>query len=204
MTCDLIQTISIAVGAIGTIAVAALAIWGSWIRYYFMRPKLVFSLPDSKGDLNKRNDNKMVRYYHVKLSNKRSWSPAERVRVMLTSISRVGADHKTYYRVPLMVPMQLTWSFSMINELLPNIGPERYADIGYLVENDAAFLISLYVTPGNFEGYVRANDSICIELIAMADNLPVSAPYRLEISWDGQWSTDNDKMQSHLVIKEIN
>jgi hypothetical protein len=47
-----IDTLALWFTAVGTVAVAILAIWGDWFRNRFAGPKLELSLRPSLGDLN--------------------------------------------------------------------------------------------------------------------------------------------------------
>jgi hypothetical protein len=60
----------------------------------------------------------------------------------------------------------------------------------------------LYFTPNSFEKYVRVNQKIQVELIAVAEN-GKSNQIRVEIAWDGNWSDDTIEMSRNLVVKQI-
>jgi len=58
--------------AIGTVAVAILAIWGEKIRDWMATcPRLEFKLHNSRGDLTARQNSLRTIYYHIKIENKR-------------------------------------------------------------------------------------------------------------------------------------
>jgi hypothetical protein len=42
-----------------------------------------------------------------------------------------------------------------------------------------------------------------LRIIATADNYIAKESYDLEITWDGEWSSDLREMQKHLIIKSI-
>ena len=101
------------------------------------------------------------------------------------------------------MPMQLYWSFMRYHELLPAVGPDRYVDIGYLAEGRDHFHISLLDIPGNFKGFVGANETLRYKIVATADNLAKTEPLYLEVSWDGEFHFDKEEMPKHLVIKKV-
>lgn len=188
--------------AIGTVAVAILAIWGEKIRDWMAGPRLEFKLHNARGDITTRQDGLRTIYYHVKIENKRQWSPARRVRILCTAISKKAPDG-SFVQEPLIIPVQLTWAFPSFHELLPNIATDDICDLGFLDENSRQFRLSLYIYPNNFRGFISANEAMRVSLIASADNFTSKSPYVLEISWDGNWNSNLEEMQKHLVIKEF-
>lgn len=192
--------------AVGTVAVAILAIWGEKIRDWMAGPRLEFKLHNARGDLTTRQDGQRTIYYHVKIENKRRWSIARRVRILCTTISK-KAPGGSFVQESLIAPVQLTWVFSSFHELLPNVATDDICDLGFLNENSNQFRnqfrLSLYMYPNNFRGFISANEAMRVSLIASADNFTSKSPYVLEISWDGNWSSNLDEMRKHLVIKEV-
>lgn len=188
--------------AIGTVAVAIFAIYGGTIRSWIAGPKLKFTLHNARGDLTTRANRRRTIYYHIKIENERQWAPARRVRVLCTAISKRASDGP-FVQEPLIIPVQLTWAFPAFHELLPNVSTEDICDLGYLDEASARFVLSLYVYPNNFRGFISSNETMHIGLIASADNFTSKSPYILEISWDGNWSPNLDEMRQHLVIREV-
>jgi hypothetical protein len=186
--------------AVGTVAVAVLAIWGDWVRDRFAGPKLVLSLRNSRGDVNTRNDGKSTIYYHLDVTNARAWSPAKEVRVLVTAIAKRRPDD-SYFPEPIVAPLQLTWAFPTFHVLFPTIGPPDTCDFGFLLEG-GKFSLSTYVTPNNFSGYVAKGEAIRVQVMASAHN-GQSKPITIEVSWDGFWSTNLDEIQRHLVLKQL-
>jgi hypothetical protein len=130
--------------AIGTVAVAILAIWGEKIRDWMAGPRLEFKLHNARGDLTTRQNSQRTIYYHVKIENKCQWSPARRVRILCTAISKKAPDG-SFIQEPLIIPVQLTWAFPSFHELLPNIVTDDICDLGSLDENSNQFRLSLYI-----------------------------------------------------------
>jgi hypothetical protein len=202
MECSTINLIIQGFIAIGTIAIAILAIWGEKIRNYFASPRLEFSLYNARGDLTTWQNGKKVIYYHLKIKNKRQWAPARRVRILCTAISKRAPDG-SFLPERLIIPVQLKWPFPDRSDSLKNIIKEEICDIGFLEEHAKEFKLALYIYPNNFQGTISANEAMRIDLIASAENFESKSPYSLEIVWDGKWSPDINEMQRHLVIKEF-
>lgn len=186
--------------AIGTVAVAIMAIWGDKIRDFIAGPYLVVEPRNFRGELTKYNDGRPAIFYHLSVKNKRHWSPARNVRVLLIGILKKKADG-SFYRVNTFVPQQLTWSPSESHQLFPTICKEDIVDFGRVVPGD--FRICIYTTPNNFEGYIETNSTIRVELAIVADNFYSRKHDIFEISWDGTWTEDLEEMATHLVIKQI-
>jgi hypothetical protein len=202
MEVPVINAIAQVFAAIGTVAVAILAIWGDKIRAAIAGPKLQLQLRDTRGNLTTRADQKKTIYYHVKVTNKRTWSPARYVRVLVTGLEKKRPDG-TYFPESLVAPLQLTWAYPQFHELLPTITTNDICDLGFLGEDAQRFNLSTYVIPNNFRGYAAPGESLRVQIIASAHNFESKSPLILEISWDGAWSSDMDEMQRHLVIKEV-
>jgi len=195
--------------AIGTVAVAIAAIWGDWIRSKIASPRLELSLV-SRSDQTKTGAGLLRIYHHIHVRNTRQWSPAKNVRIVVQSLMRKGADG-TFFPEYLILPLQLCWVFPNSHELLPTIGPEDRCDLGWLEQTPPPsagpktieqFKLSTYITPNNFRGFVRANESIRVIVIALSENAE-SKPLLVEISWDGVWSPDREEMERHLVVKQV-
>jgi hypothetical protein len=197
----MIDNIAAVFTAIGTVAVAVLAIWGSWVRDRVAGPKLRVSLLNSHGNLTVQNDGKRAIYYHLSVVNERRWSTAEKVRVLVTGIAKRRPDG-SFAAESLTAPLQLTWAYSEFHEQFPTIGTPDTCDFGYLLESDGTLKLSTYITPNNFQGFIVKDEAIRVTVIAAAHN-GESKPIVVEVHWDGQWSTDLSEMQRHLVIKQL-
>lgn len=204
MACD--QIIQLFV-ALGTIAVAILAIWGDRIRYTLgLGPKLDLTLIDPESELINISTSvdgatTPARYYHLKVTNKNRWSKATNVRVVITGIAIPAADG-SYISQPLIGPLQLMWRFSNFRPSLYGIvGPDEICDLGYLKKGER-FILTPYIYPNNFPGALEANQKMLIEVKAIADNAE-SQSICIEIFWDGNWSDDTQKMAEHLVLREV-
>ncbi len=183
---------------VGTLLVAAIAIWGNLIRSCWSGPKLKVSLHNPMGELTKLNDGTAVRYYHLRVTNSRKWSPAHNVRVLLTKIFQTAADGRWVDR-SFSGPLQLTWQFPQFHVRFSFIGPDDISDLGRIIKGKQ-FTVTPYVVPNNFHGYVGPNQRVKVEVIAVADN-GQSEPVLIEIAWDGDWTDDSTEMGSHLVVK---
>lgn len=190
--------------ALGTVAVAIIAVWGDWIKSKIASPILELALVN-RSDQTTTTAGLQRIYHHILVRNKRRWSPAKNVRVMIRQVSKKGPDG-SFFAEHLVLPLQLTWAFPATHELLPTIGPEDKCDLGSLEQaapgQSGLFKLSTYIWPNNFHGVVQANETLRVELIAFSQESE-SKPLFVEISWDGKWSSDREEMQRHLVVKEV-
>lgn len=185
-----------------TVILAVIAIWGEAIRRRFLPPKLELREHNFKGDFTAGEGGKRMVYYHLKVVNMKK-PPAHKVRVLCGAMSRRKADGVSFQLEPLVIPMELHWSFFRYQELLPTIGPVRYADIGYLVEGGDQFKLSLVAIPGNFKGFVDRHETLRYKFVATADNQTESDPLYIQVSWDGEFIDDENEMSKHLVISKV-
>ena len=182
-----------------------MAIWGDWIRARFAGPKLILSLREGAfvtPRVDRSSGTKWnALYYHLEVSNERTWSPANGVRVLVIGITRRAPDG-SYIADPIIADFQLTWAYPEFHELFPTIaaGRER-CDLGFLDGPQAnQFKLSTYIQPATLRGYVDRNDSVRVTIVASAHN-GRSKPIVVEISWDGTWR--DSEMDRHLMVNDI-
>jgi hypothetical protein len=187
--------------AVGTIAVAILAIWGDWFRDKFAAPKLELRLRDRRGNLTTSNGRKVL-YYHLVVENNRKWSLAKGVQIMINAIWRKAADG-TFKPEILAAEIPLTWAFPQFSPINPTFRHKKICNLGYLAQDGSHFEPSLYFYPNNFKGFVRAGDSVRLGIGINAENFTSTKSLLVEISWDGKWDTDLNQMERHLVVKEV-
>jgi len=200
--CSAFQLILNIFVAIGTVAVAILAIWGEWFRDKLVAPKLVIQLRDSKGHLTNLQNGQKVIYYHLIVKNKRKWAIARGVQVMLEGVWLKAADG-TFKAESLASELPLAWTWPQFNPLAPNISDQKNCDFGHLSESERVFIPELYIIPNNFRGYVAPNQAVRYSLRVKAENFTSGKTTVFEVSWDGNWSSDMVEMERHLVVKEI-
>lgn len=196
--------------AVGTIAVAVLAIWGDWFRAIFAPAKLAIEPHNLVGDLTTFSDppglvftgSRRVYFYHLKVVNRRPWVNPKNCRVLLKSISKRGPDGE-FHPIPMSVPLQFTWAPAESTPTVVNIGDEAIFDFGRLTEHNPRFVPSLYSFSNNFLGIVGANEAIRYSLQVVSDTYISNIFQVFEVAWDGKWDEHVDKMKMHLVIKEI-
>jgi hypothetical protein len=198
------QAIQIAV-AVGTVAVAILAIWGDQVRHLFgLGPSLHVLLDDPEGEsiaiAEGGGRSTPARYYHVRVKNTHRWSQADNVRVVIVALSRPAADG-TLAPEPLSGPLQLMWRFSAFHPNYSTVGPDDIADLGFM-KKGKAFILTPFVTPANFRGSLAGSERLQVVVQAIADNAE-SKPIAIDVSWDGEWRDDATDMAKHLVVKQV-
>jgi hypothetical protein len=199
---ECLQLIASFLTAIGTIAVAVLAIWGEKVREVLASPKVSFFLRDQAASFTHTGDQKKRAYWHIDVVNHRKWSPVKNIRLLVTGIEKKGADG-AFYHQPLPVPVQLTWSHPQFHELSPTVIARDVCDLGYLEQGADRFVPSLYIMPNNFRGFVIKGEAMRLAITAYADNYASTLPLVLEIAWDGEWGEDVGEMRRHLVVNQV-
>jgi hypothetical protein len=195
-----IEAIATVFAAIGSIAVAIGAIWGDYFRFKWAGPKLALTLDNPRGHFFPR-DGTATLFFHLKIKNRRLWSPARDVRVLVERAARPKADG-TFVLEPLVYPLPLAWTPSELGDFLRTVFDTETCDLGFINKNTIGFMLSMIVTPSNFQPYVAPNEALRLQVVASGQNA-VSKPLFLEIRWDGRWDADKDEMEKHLVVKSI-
>jgi hypothetical protein len=188
--------------AIGTLAVAVIAIWGDWLRSKLLPLKLSIVPHNLRGIVTTFTDGPQVIYYYLKVANQSHWRAAENCRVMLCSIAR-RAPNGEFRDIPMSVPMQYVWSPARLTPPLVNVSKEWYIDFGRLTEGGPHFEPTLYWYPNNFQGYVRKDEAVRYCLQVLADGFVSERYHVFEVAWNGEWDDNLDNMAQNLTIREI-
>lgn len=174
---------SLLIGGLTFIAssvLAVLAIFGDCVRNYFARPSLSVVIRDKNGE---RKDG--IRYYHLTVTNSRSWIPAKNVVVLLEKIERRGSGGSWYVDYATG-PVQLEWQYSTFagyGKAPVEIGRKRICDLGR-VDNSQRFTLAI-VQPGphDFNSTLSRGEEMRVYLIAVADNAE-SKSLAIEMAWN--------------------
>jgi hypothetical protein len=186
--------------AISTL-LAVLAIWGDQIRSRLVGPKLDLILPSEVGDLvTDPSTQKRKLYFHLKVENRRTWSPAEEVRVLLTHIEKQGPG-RSFFAEPMITPLQLRWAYSFSREQFPTIMSSDTCDLGCLDEIEHRFRLTTYIKPEGYPGFVGAEETMRVKLNVYANRLWARKSITIEISWDGKWSAAHDMFKHLSIVK---
>jgi hypothetical protein len=193
------------------VLVATAAIWGDTIRAIFSGPKLVLSLDRPEGQLThlREQPRRFVRYFHLKVENKRAGKAATKTQVILYSIL---PPHKEGTPKPLAINGRLPfpWKFKGDKSRVCNveaivysvIGPNDYCDLARLIKDDT-HLELLAEGWTLIEDFLKleAGQKTTVEAIAIAENAQ-SNLLTLDISWDGVWPGETDEhVIEHIKIE---
>lgn len=191
--------------ALGTVAVAILAIWGDWVRsrrWTFAGPKLEIALHEKGVVTSGRDGTGRDFFRHIKIVNKRQWNTARHVAIMCTAIEKKVVDG-TFMSEPWVVPLQLIWS-GPFHEQHPNVRKEETCDLGIVGERGTEFGLRFYHPQFPLPtASIQKGQAMRVSLKACADNFTSPQPYVIEISWDGKWTDNLEETQKHLVIKKM-
>ncbi len=179
-----------AVAALGSLLVAALAIWGEGIKAWLAPPKLVLQPHTLKGapallaipGVIIAGGPQPARYYHLKVVNRRPWLASKNCRVLLTGFLRRGADGE-FQDVLWPVPFPFIWSGEEPAPEFKTVIDEQVVDFGRWVEGGVRFEPRLRSFPVNFDGTVSRGQAIRYELKISASNFVSRKPQVLQVDW---------------------
>src|SRR5258708_22990516 len=200
-----IDTLASVFTAVGTVAVAILAIWGDQVRDFILGPRLSLSLLSASGDLTKRLDGTKVYYYHLRVKNRRRHSPAKCVRVVVQGISK-RAPNVAFVAHPLVYPLQLVWTPQEPGEVERTVVHGSTCDFGFLnatAESEQRFNLAVPSVPNNFRGFVKTDQCVRFEVVAVGKNVFSLEPTIFEVSWNGRWTENQEEMKQHLIIRAV-
>ena len=188
--------------AIGTVAVAVLAIWGNFFKYKIAAPKLSIVPSNLRGTVTSFTNGSRVIYYHLKVVNSRPWSTAHNCQVILKSIAK-RLPNGTFNNVPLPVCPSFVWAPAQITPPLIDLSTEQTFDFVNLVQGDTKVNPVLTFYPNNFDGFIRQNECFRFSLEINAEGFKSSKLSVFEVAWNGQWTDNLDNMSNNLTIREI-
>lgn len=190
----------IALGSIGSIIVAIVAILGPAIQNMIFRPKLKLRLRSSLGELTYTSSGIPQIYYHLEVFNKKNINPGKNVRVF---IKEVWKNDKRMIWEPAFHSgwLQLRWQFSnpYDSAVSKEIGQAYLCDFGVI--DSQGFRLLTYILPNNFSGYLDCEGELKVTVIAQGDNA-TSNELKLKIKWDGKWFEDAKIMERSLVFED--
>ncbi len=189
--------------AIGTIAVAIIAIWGDWVKAKLIPPLLKINLLNTRGELTKYSGSGTpVIFYHLKVINSRPWSIAKNCRVLLKEI-RIELPNGQFKSLALNSNPSFKWTPAESTPQAINLVKEHAFDFGSLAQGSTTFNPEINIIPNNFQGYLSAGQKVRYSLQPTADNY-LSENYQVfEVAWNGHWSNDLDVMSRNLIITEV-
>lgn len=188
--------------AIGTLAVAVLAIWGEWFRGILAPPKLKIVPHTLEGSLTQLTNGPPAYFYHLRVENERPWAIAKNCRVLLRALHKRGPDQQ-FHPLPFAVPLQFVWSPSEAMPTVINISKEQVFDFGLLPNGADHFRPVLYSYSNNFQGCLKAGEALRYSLEVVGDGFAWSQFQVFEVAWDGKWDPSTDNMAHHLTIREV-
>ncbi len=194
--------------AIGTIGAVLVALFGEAFRAKFFPPQLSLVLADPKGERTKvrlawvegeleKERWEDARYYRLRVSNNRRWSPANQVQVALIRVEEPTADGA--FAVSWAGDVPLTWKHQQLYQVFRTIGPASEVDLCSVVKGKWLQLHPLVVAP-SLESVRRGSAKLVLWLQAQSNECE-SNVLRVAVIWDGQWHDGADEMTRHLTIK---
>jgi hypothetical protein len=178
----------------------------TWLtnRRFRLPPVLRLELFREEGEKEKnlQPDNALedVRYYHVRVSNERRWSPATDVQVFLTRIEEPGPGGLFQVKWVGNIPMR--WRNQQAAQLTCTIGHDTDCDLCCVGKSGWLSLMPLF-TPFSLEALARRTTPchLLVFLEARSTQTDASA-FIIQIEWDGHWADDDAGIKEHLKFRD--
>jgi hypothetical protein len=196
--------------AFGTVTAASVALFGQAFRLKYFPPKLSLRLVNPGGERtqiklswfeNGETKSRLEegRYYHLRVSNERRWSPANEVQVFLLRTEEPGPDGEL--RTTWIGDVPMRWRSQESVPVARTIGPSADADLCCIVKGKSLELLPL-ITPYSLTAKWSGNARIVLSLQVRASEAD-SDIIRVEVSWNGAWEDGTQEMMRHLVVKVL-
>ncbi len=189
--------------AIGTIGAVAVALFGQAFRAKFFPAKLSLRLADGNGEATRvrmaGGQDEQARYYHLRVSNSRRWSPAKEIQIVLLQVEEPGPSGAL--EVIWRGDIPISWRHQQLFPVARTIGAEAYADLCSVGEG-GWLRLHLLLTPFNLE--VSRQSASTLVLTLQARGSEVDSPVvRIRLAWDGRWHPGEVEMRRHMVVESI-
>ncbi len=203
--------------AIAMFLTVVVALFGESIRARLFKPKLRLTLEKPHGEEAEAEflsppvaefggippgaevRREAARYYHLRVSNTRRWSPATQVQVYLLRIDERRADGQFRPRWSGEIP--LLWQYYEALSPIRTIGPSRNCDLCSVVKGKWMGLHPA-VMPVGFGG--RYKGTANLRLLLQAQSIEAdSDPVLVQIAWDGEWEDGEAEMAKHMVVSVV-
>jgi hypothetical protein len=191
--------------ALATLLAVVVALFGQKWQAWLLPPRLTLTLGRKEGEktqLRNQNDGTLVddvRYYYLKVSNGRRWSPAEGVQVYLSRIEEPGQSGDV--QVVWFGNVPIRWRDQEYVPLMRTIGSAAECDL-CRVQKKGGFSLMPLILPNNLNAHWNGQFRLVASLQARSNQVD-SEVVRIEISWNGSWEDGDVEMRRHLVINEL-
>jgi hypothetical protein len=198
--------------AVGTVGTVIVALFGNRLRALLAAPRLQIELGEGgpngvRVGVRERFDGKEIdtvgRWYRLRVENKRRWSPAKDVRMLLLRLEQPDAAGN--YRTHWVGEIPLVWTNQQVVPLTPTIGAPHECDFCSLVKHSNGRhtlslcpLIQPFNLPLSWQEGVRYRLTLQARGVESDSNV-----FRVEISWDSQWADDTIDMANQLAVKPV-
>jgi hypothetical protein len=201
MVVDVLGLLIGLLAALGSIAVACLAIWGDAVRDRFYGPTIEIKLKSDVGQAVGPPGEVKV-YYHFEVSNHRQSAPARNCRVLLRRIDRMDAGGE-FRQVLLPFDCGFFWTPANRGEETRQIvfGQPIACDFGYL--NKDGFHLSITTNPAGRQSVLEGNGCIKYQVVVVADNFADTSERFFKVTWDGRYDGEPKVVAGHLTIEQI-
>ena len=194
--------------ALLTLIAVSVALFGQAFRAKFFPPKLTLRLADRLGEATRaRFDPPNAaphvedgRYYHLRVENRRRWSPATDARVVLLQLEEPGPDGRWQVRWTGNIPLQ--WRHGDVLPIFRVIGPVTFADLCSVVVTEG-FRLHTLISPYVLHTVRPTATKLALTVQAHSAESN-SDPLRIEIAWDGGFHTGAQEMRQHLTVEVTN
>jgi len=194
--------------ALGTVGAVLVALFGQAFRAKFFPPKLTLTLADELGEAipvalippevsGQQPRQEAARYFHLRVTNGRRWSPATGTHVVLLQVEEPGPDGKLQIRWTGDIP--LAWRHNTVFPPYRAIGPHAFADLCSVVKGKWLQLHTVLI-PFNLET-IRRNATALVASVQARATEGDSNVLRVRIFWDGGWADGAQEMRRHLKVE---
>lgn len=141
-----------------------------------------------------------VIYYHLRIVNQKTNVEVKQCKVSLKEIHTKRPSSNDFYKLPLNVPPKFFWAPAESSPQAMDIATDQVLDFGYITKESNLFMPAIWPRFNSFKGDLKPNETFKYILEITANNLS-PRKVTVEVSWNGNWSTNLESMAKDFQIR---
>lgn len=215
-----------AISAVGTFIVAFIAIFGSWIKKQFIKPKINVTIENSKPFIetiteDSPTESSKITYkkIHVKVNNKGKES-ALNSQILIEKIFKKREENQTFFLYKSLIPSHFFWEnddkskpiSTSISHFIEIIRVQIYSEYSQDEETDTKrkprdeYRLWLTIQNSTLKGtfYLLGKGTFILPLIFYSDNLSNPQKICIEIFWNCDKLENMNESNFYVKLIKLN
>ncbi len=188
------------ISSFATLVLAAVAIWGDYLKAKFLKPSLRLKIYNDKGLLANGKNGRLI-YYHLKLVNQKKLITVKNCKIVLKEIKKDTKNGTS--KNSLLIESCFYFAPAFVMGFITNIDlNEKVVDFLSIEENKNVIIPRLNFIQSSIDLSVYPNEKTLYAIQIQGDNYKSQFQY-FEINYTGGWDENLAVMKNYLKIIEL-